>query len=578
MKEKWIVHSKRADFNAMGEKFNISPVTARIIRNRDIITEEEINKYLNGSLEELYSPWLFKDMDKAVDILIEKIKQDAKIRVVGDYDIDGVCAGNILVKGIELLGARVTFAVPDRITDGYGINDRIIDEAISDGIDTIITCDNGIAAYDVIGYGKEKGLTIIVTDHHEVPERIPLADAVINAKQRDCKYPFKELCGASVAYKLVCALHERMSGNVDNVFNLVELAAIATIGDVVDLKDENRIIAKHGLKLINETTNQGLKCLIDVNNLNNKEITAYHIGFVIGPCLNAGGRLDTALKSYEVLRGKAANINEIATELKELNDERKAMTIDNTRLAEEMVDSTEEYGSQSVLVIYLPECHESLAGIVAGRIREKYNKPAFVITKSENGLKGSGRSIEGYDMYKELVKCEKYLVKYGGHEMAAGLSLKEEDLRAFIELINGNSQLTEEDLTRKVWIDVPMPFNYISEEFIDELKLLEPFGKANTKPIFAEKNIRLVRATVLGQNRNVIRLNMINEYGQRMEGTFFCDEDLFVQKLSDKYSLTEIKALMEGKDSNIIVSVTYYPEVNEYLGNKYLRVIVDRII
>ncbi len=578
MKEKWIVHSKRADFDAVGAKYNISPMTARIIRNRDIVSDEEINKYLNGSPEELYSPWLLKDMEKAVNIIVEKIKSGKHIRVVGDYDIDGVCAGNILVKGMELLGANVSFAVPDRIIDGYGINDRIIDEALENGVDTIITCDNGIAAYDTISYGKDNGLTIIITDHHEVPENIPPADAVINAKQRECTYPYKEICGATVAYKLICALFDRLKGNIEEVTHLLELAAIATIGDVVDLKDENRIIAKYGLKLINSSASTGVEALINANNLKDKEITAYHIGFVIGPCLNAGGRLDTAIKSYKVLRGEFSGIEELALELKELNDERKAMTIENTRLAEEMVDSSTEYLSQSVLVVYLPNCHESLAGIVAGRIRERYNKPTFVITKGETMLKGSGRSIEGYNMYEELVKCEEYLSKYGGHEMAAGLSIEEDKLDSFTRLINANSRLTEEDLVRKVWIDVPMPFNYISEEFIEELKLLEPFGKANTKPVFAEKNVKLLRATVLGQNRNVLRLNMVNEHGYKMEGTYFSDENTFVEKLKMCYSLDDIKALLEGKDNNIRVSITYYPEINEYMGNRHLRVIVDRII
>lgn len=578
MKEKWIVHSKKADFEAIGAKYNISPVTARIIRNRDIISDEEINKYLNGSLEELYSPWLLKDMRESVEIIKQKINEKKSIRVVGDYDIDGVCAGNILVKGLEMLGATVGFAVPDRIADGYGINNRIIEDAIKDGVDTIITCDNGIAAVEAISYAKYMGMTVVVTDHHEVPQILPPADSIIDAKQKDCNYPFKEICGATVAFKLISALHEEIKGSTKDIIKLLELAAIATIGDVVDLKDENRIIAKFGLNLINNSPSTGVMALIKANNLTEKEITAYHIGFVIGPCLNAGGRLDTAIKSYKVLRGESEFLEELALELKELNDERKAMTIENTELAIEIVDGSKEYLSQSVLVVYLPNCHESLAGIVAGRIRERYNKPSFVITKGEAILKGSGRSIEGYNMFDELVKCEKYLSKYGGHEMAAGLSIEEANLEAFIKLINDNSPLTEEDLVKKVWIDVPMPFNYISEKFIDELKILEPFGKANTKPVFAEKNVKLLRATVLGQNRNVICLNMVNEYGYRMEGTFFSDEEVFVEKLQMCYSLDNINALLNGKDNDIKVSITYYPEINEYMGNRYLRVIVDRIL
>ena len=578
MKEKWIVHSKKADFEAIGAKYNISPITARIIRNRDIISDEEINKYLNGSPEELYSPWLLKDMRESVEIIKQKINEKKSIRVVGDYDIDGVCAGNILVKGLEMLGGTVSFAVPDRIADGYGINNRIIEDAIKDGVDTIITCDNGIAAVEAISYAKDMGMTVVVTDHHEVPQILPPADSIIDAKQKDCSYPFKEICGATVAFKLISALHEDIKGSTEEINKLLELAAIATIGDVVDLKDENRIIAKYGLKLVNATINKGLKALIEANNLVNKEITAYHIGFVIGPCLNAGGRLDTAMKSYMLLRGEADNISELASELKELNDERKAMTIENTQLAEEMILESKEYANNTVLVVYLKDCHESLAGIVAGRVRERFNKPTFIITGAENGLKGSGRSIEGYNMYEELVKCESLLDRYGGHEMAAGLSLKEEKLNDFRRFINDNSPLTEDDLVRKIWIDVPMPFNYISEEFIDELKLLEPFGKANTKPVFAEKNVKLTRATILGQNRNVIRLNMVNEYGYKMEGTYFSDEEAFVEKLQMCYSLDNINALFNGKDNDINVSITYYPEINEYMGNRYLRVIVDRIL
>lgn len=578
MKEKWIVHSKRADFEAIGAKYNISPITARIIRNRDVISDEEINKYLNGSLEELYSPWLLKDMREAVDIIKQKLRENKSIRVVGDYDIDGVCAGNVLVKGLEMLGAKVSFAVPDRIVDGYGINNRIIEDAIKDDIDTIITCDNGIAAVEAISCAKDNGMTVIVTDHHEVPQLIPPADCIINAKQESCEYPFKEICGAVVAFKLISALHEDVRGNTDAITRLLELVAIATIGDVVDLKDENRIIAKYGLNLVNNTTNNGLRALIEANNLVNKEITAYHIGFVIGPCLNAGGRLDTAMKSYMLLKDEADNISEMAIELKELNDERRAMTIENTQLAEDMIIESNEYANDTVIVLYLKDCHESLAGIVAGRVRERFNKPTFIITRAENGLKGSGRSIEGYNMFEELVKCEYLLDRYGGHEMAAGLSLKEENFNEFRRLINENSPLTEEDLVRKVWIDVPMPFNYISEEFIDELKLLEPFGKANHKPVFAEKNVKLIRAKILGQNRNVIRLNMINEYGCKMEGTYFSDEDSFVDKLRMCYDIEDINALLNGRDNAIKVSITYYPEINEYMGNRYLRVIVDRIL
>ncbi len=578
MKEKWLIQAKKADFNAIAAKFNISPITARLIRNRDIISDNEINSYLNGSLEKLHSPWLLKDMSKAVEIILDKISKGVLIRVIGDYDIDGVCSGNILVKGFERLGACVSFDVPDRILDGYGINDRIIDDAIADGIDTIVTCDNGIAAYDVIEKAKENGITVIITDHHDCPPKIPNADAVIDAKQTDCKYPFKEICGAVVAYKLIQALYEKSGISDDNLEELIELAAIATIGDVVDLKDENRIIASYGLKRISNTSNPGIRALIEVNNLSDKQISSYHIGFVIGPCLNAGGRLDTAMKSFELLYGGSADCMKNAIELKELNDERKQMTIDNVQAAIDIMESHESYEKDKVLVVYLPECHESLAGIVAGRIRERYYKPTFVITDSLNMLKGSGRSIEGYNMYQELLNCSKLLEKFGGHEMAAGLSLKPENLEKLRKVLNEKTTLTQEQLTNKVWIDVAMPFNYVTEQIVEELRLLEPFGKGNPKPIFAERNVSIKRITVFGANRNVIRINMINDSGFTMEGTYFADENDFRLMLEEKYGTGETKKAFEGKDNSIRLSITYYPELNEYKGNRYLRVVISKIM
>lgn len=579
VKEKWLVQSKKADFNEIASKYNILPVTARLIRNRDIVEDNEINMYLNGSLGELHSPRLLKDMDKAVAIICDKLTQEVRFRVIGDYDIDGVCAGNILVRGMKMLGANVDFEVPDRVVDGYGINQRIINDAHRDGIDTIITCDNGIAAWDAIEGAKECGMTIIVTDHHEVPEKKVPADAVIDPKQKDCPYPYKDICGAVVAYKLIQALFEEMNRDISEIKYLLELAAIATIGDVVNLQDENRIIAKTGLQLIDNSRIPGVRALKKVCCLENSEINSYHIGFKMGPCLNAGGRLDTAMKSYRLLaleEDEAADL--LAEELYNLNEERKEMTIKNTEIAMEMIENDPEYEQETILVVFLPDCHESLAGIVAGRIREKYNKPVFAITRSGELLKGSGRSIEGYNMFEELTKCSDLLVKFGGHEMAAGLSLLESNLMPLRKTLNKNSTLTEEDLICKVWIDVAMPFQYISERLVQELKMLEPFGKANPKPVFADKNIRIKRITVFGKDRNVIRLNMINEGNFNMEGTVFMGEEEFTKLMEDKYGSEEVQNAFSGRENNIKLGITYYPEVSEYRGNMYMRVVIGKIM
>lgn len=578
MKEKWLVQSKKADFNAIAQKYHISPITARIIRNRDVVEDEQIYHYLYGSLGELHSPWLLKDMEKAVPILLEKIQNHKHICVVGDYDIDGVSAGSILVLGIRMLGGEASFAVSDRIVDGYGINDRIVDEAQSRGADTIVTCDNGIAAAKVLERAKEMGMTVIVTDHHEVPAVLPEVDAVIDAKQQDCAYPYKEICGAVVAYKLVQAMFEKSARNPKEIEMLLELAAIATIGDVVDLQDENRIIAKYGLQLINQGGNPGIQALCRANHLEDREITAYHIGFVIGPCLNAGGRLDTAMKSYQLLSGECEDVQKLADELAILNDERKAMTAKNTEEALSIIDRDTSYEEDTVLVVYLPGCHESLAGIVAGRLRECYYKPAFVFTPGDGMLKGSGRSIEGYHMYRELEACSCYIEKFGGHAMAAGLSVKEENLPELRAALNRHSELTQEDLTKKVWIDVPLPFSYVTPQLTEELKCLEPFGKANPKPVFAEKNVSIRAITILGQNRNVIRLRMENERGDRMDGTYFCREEEFMQYMREQYTASQVERALRGQSNSIKVSITYYPEVSKYYENTYIRVVIGKIL
>lgn len=565
--EKWMVYNKKADFQKIGSEFGIDPVIARLIRNRDIQDMKEIRSYLYGTLAEIPSPWKMKDMERAVQILQKKITQKKKIRIIGDYDIDGVTATCILLKGLKRLNANVDTYIPDRVKDGYGMHEQLIDKALEDGIDTILTCDNGIAAAAEIEYAKKEGLTVIVTDHHDIPFRdtedgriwiIPKADAVVNPKQNDCLYPNKNICGAVVAWKLIWALYERLGIDSDEIWDFLELAAIATVGDVMDLQGENRIIVKEGLKKLSSTSFEGLKALIRVNNLEGAEITAYHVGFVIGPCINASGRLDTAARSLELLLAdNMEDAMKLADDLYDLNQSRKAMTEQGK---EQAIQSIEEnnLGKDRVLVVYLPDCHESLAGIIAGRIREAYNKPVFVLTKGADGVKGSGRSIEAYSMYEELVKCSDLLTQFGGHPMAAGLSMEEKNVELFRRHLNDNCTLTEQDLIPKIMIDVPMPISYLSKKLTEQLKVLEPFGKGNSKPLFAQKNLRAVGIRVLGRNRNVAKMLLIDENGIKMDAVYFGEAQEFVD-------------FVQAHDT---ISVTYYPEINVFQGRENLQVVI----
>lgn len=565
--EKWMVYNKKADFQKIGSEFGIDPVIARLIRNRDIQDMKEIRSYLYGTLAEIPSPWKMKDMERAVQILQKKITQKKKIRIIGDYDIDGVTATCILLKGLKRLNANVDTYIPDRVKDGYGMHEQLIDKALEDGIDTILTCDNGIAAAAEIEYAKKEGLTVIVTDHHDIPFRdtedgriwiIPKADAVVNPKQNDCLYPNKNICGAVVAWKLIWALYERLGIDSDEIWDFLELAAIATVGDVMDLQGENRIIVKEGLKKLSSTSFEGLKALICVNNLEGAEITAYHVGFVIGPCINASGRLDTAARSLELLLAdNMEDAMKLADDLYDLNQSRKAMTEQGK---EQAIQSIEEnnLGKGRVLVVYLPDCHESLAGIIAGRIREAYNKPVFVLTKGADGVKGSGRSIEAYSMYEELVKCSDLLTQFGGHPMAAGLSMEEKNVELFRRRLNDNCTLTEQDLIPKIMIDVPMPISYLSKKLTEQLKVLEPFGKGNSKPLFAQKNLRAVGIRVFGRNRNVAKMLLIDENGIKMDAVYFGEAQEFVD-------------FVQAHDT---ISVTYYPEINVFQGRENLQVVI----
>ena len=566
--EKWVVAAKKADFNLIGRQFHIDPVIARLIRNRDVVGEEKIKEYLLGTIDTIPSPWLMKDMKKAVDILEKKIQQQAKIRIIGDYDIDGVTSTYILLKGLTRIGANVDTYIPDRVADGYGIHEHLIDRAESDKIDTIVTCDNGIAASAEIQMAKEKGMTVIVTDHHEIPYReengerrviLPPADAILNPKQYDCLYPNKNLCGAVVAFKYITALYERFDIQKKELEDYYELVAIATVGDVMDLQGENRILVKEGLRRLPNTKNKGLQELIRANNLEDSKITAYHIGFVLGPCINASGRLDTAARSLALLNAPTKEeAAKLAGDLTALNQSRKALTEKGKEEAIQLIETT-ELKNDRVLVVYLPECHESLAGIIAGRLREKYHKPAFVLTKGEKCAKGSGRSIESYSMYDELVKCADLMVQFGGHPMAAGLSIEEENIEQFREQLNQNCTLTEEDLRPKIVIDVAMPISYITKELLEQISLLEPFGKGNVKPIFAQKGLRVLDSNIIGKNKNVVKLKLLDPQGAIIEGIYFGEADDFMNFIREKDS----------------ISVTYYPEINRFRGRESLQIIIQ---
>ena len=582
MREKWMLRTKKADFNEIGRKFKVDPLIARLIRNRDIVLEEDIKKYLYGNKEDMYSPYLLKDMEKAVSILEEKIKNQSKIRIVSDYDVDGVISNYVLYRGLQEIGADVDYKIPDRINDGYGINERMVMKAVEDGIDTILTCDNGIAAVNQIALAKENGLTVIITDHHDVPfimqegskiEQLPKADAVINPKQKECSYPFDKICGATVAYKLIQALYEKRG--LEHDFYL-EYLAIATVCDVVDLTDENRIIVKEGLKLLNATKNLGIKALIGENFKEKPELNAYHLGFIIGPCVNAAGRLEHAGEGLSLLLAKdEEEAMDKARHLKILNDERKSLTEQGVEKAIELVETT-NIKDDKVLVIYLTDCHESLAGIIAGRIREKYNKPVIVLTRSKEGVKGSGRSIDEYSMFEKLSECRDYLDKFGGHPMAAGLSLKEENIDSFRKALNDNSGLTEENFIKKVYIDIKMPFYYISEHIIHQIECLEPFGKANEKPVFAESDVKITEARILGENKNVLKLKLATDAGGTIEGICFKNtmEELLNQ-IKEKYGMDEVDKMFERRENAVRLRIIYYPSINSYKGKKTLQVTIN---
>ena len=582
---KWFEIRKGADFNKIGEKYGISPILARIIRNRDITEDTQIEKFLFGSIKDVYDGNLLKDMSKAVDVMNEKIRAGKKIRVIGDYDVDGICASYILKKGLTLCGANVDTIIPHRMKDGYGINEQLILDAYNDGVDTIITCDNGIAAYAQIEYANSLGITCIVTDHHEVPYELvegkkqfmlPPAEAVIDPKQADCTYPYKNICGAVVAWKLVLKLWEGYSVSEDDQREILEFAGIATVCDVMELLDENRIIVKEALKSMKSSANPGLRSLIKIHDIHPENLSAYHLGFVLGPCFNATGRLDSAARTLELLECK--NEREtvfLAAELKRLNESRKEMTELGVEEALRKIEE-EELERDNVMVVYLPDCHESLAGIIAGRIREKYHRPVFILTKGEECVKGSGRSIDSYSMYDEISKCKELFLKFGGHKMAAGLSMEEKNVELFRKTLNDNCSLTKDDLEEKVYIDVNMPFAYATEEFLEDVKLLEPFGTGNPKPVFAQKNMIFLSMRIMGKTGDMARFSVEDENGNRYSLILFRNLDRFLKDVEQKYGEDVLNTFInQNKNSGVKMHVIYYPSINEYMGRREIQYVMQ---
>lgn len=585
MAERWFIKNKKVDYKKMAHKYRITEFMSRLIINRDILNDEMIKSYINPDFDKLHNPKEMKDLEKAVDIICDKISANKKIRIVGDYDVDGVISVYILYTALKLCNANVDYEIPDRIKDGYGINSNIIEQAKDEEVDTILTCDNGISAIEPIKYAKELGLTVIITDHHDIPfvedenknrEFIkPDADAVVNPKQEDCEYKFEKLCGAGVAFKFVEVLYEKMRIDKKECYKFIEFLAIATVCDVVDLVDENRIFVKKGLEFINKTTNLGLQELIIECEMADKNLSVYHLGFIIGPCINACGRLDSAKRGLELLLSTdEEEANKLAKELVQLNEERKDMTMEGLEKAIEIIDRNNMINDK-VFVVYIPDVHESLAGIIAGRIREKYNVPTLVITKSENGAKGSGRSIEEYNMFEELMKCKDLLEHFGGHPMAAGFSLKEENIDEFRRKLNENSTLNEEDLLKKVTIDCVLPLDSINYKLINDLERLEPFGKANSKPLFAEKNINLLKATILGKNNNVLKIKLKTKSDNFLDGIYFGDIFEFEEVINEKYGKEELQKLYDGVYNDVKMDLVFYPNVNEYNGNTSIQIVVQ---
>lgn len=592
----WLLLTKGGDFQAVGAKYHIDPLIARLIRNRDVVSEQETAQYLSGGIQSFHDPMLLKDMDIACQTLEEKIGQGKKLRVIGDYDIDGVCSTAVLLKGFRFLGADADAVIPHRIRDGYGLNRELIRDAANDGVDTVVTCDNGIAAKDEIAYAYELGMTVVVTDHHEVPYEekdgkrtylLPPAEAVVDPKREDCDYPFPGICGAFVAYKLIHAMVDKgAAGRLlgedgwEKIWHqrekeLLQLAAFATVGDVMELKDENRALVKTGLKLMGDTSYAGLKALLSVMGRWGTPVTAYHLGYLLGPCINATGRIDTASRALELLMAEQeSEAMRLAGELKAMNESRKAITEQGTARAVRQIEEGEHDGA-SVYVIYLPECHESIAGIIAGRIRERYHHPALVVTDAEDGLKGSGRSIESYDMYRELSAVRDIFTKFGGHAQAAGFSLPKDKLPELRRRLNENSRLTEADFRETLRIDAQVPFSYVTPRLLDQFALLEPFGNGNPKPLFAKKDLLLYDVRILGAEGKVGKYLIRDTDGAAAELTLFFDKNKeFKEFLTQRYGEEKVREVFHGGGEGLKFSAAYYPQWNEYQGRKSIQFIM----
>lgn len=581
--EKWYIRNNNKDFVNISKELGISKILSKILTNRDINDFNMAKGFLNDDIDKLYSPKLMRDLIKAGDILKDKIEKEKSIRIVGDYDVDGVVSIYILYKFLKKLGAKIDYVIPNRVNDGYGINNKIVNRAKEEGIDTIITCDNGISALEQVELAKELGMTVIITDHHELPfieedgnrKYInPKADAVIDPKHPDCEYPFESLSGAGVAFKLIEYLGELYNISKSEINNLLEYVAIATICDVVDLIDENRIMVKHGLELINSTKNIGLKALIEEAKIK-KEIGVYHIGFVIGPMINASGRLDTAYQAVELLLSEnKIEAKDRAKRLKKLNDERKNLTEKGLEDIIEEIENT-SLKDDKVLIVYNPDIHESVAGIIAGRLKDLYYRPTVVLTQGEKGIKGSGRSIKEYNIFEELTKCKDLLENFGGHPMAAGLSLELKNIEKLRDKLNSITTLTKEDLIRKIYIDLGLPIEYINYNLIDELSLLEPFGKGNSRPIFGERKLKIKKMFKLGANKNVLKFIFQSKSDTTMEGILFNNISAFEDDIIDKYGEEILEKLYKGMDNNILVDIIYYPSINEYMGKVNIQIIVQ---
>lgn len=574
MRERWILETKKADFNALSHELGVSPLVIRCMVNRGLEEKEEMRRYLYGTLEDLHEPLKMKGIAEAVELLQQAKEKGQKVGIASDFDCDGIFSAFILWKGFRQVGITSQIYTPDRIKEGYGLNERIVEEAKAAGVHLLVTCDNGIAANEAVAYAKEQGMAVIITDHHEVQEVLPSADVIVDPKQEGEKYPFCGLCGGGVAFKLICALYDACGEKDDEKNRLLEYVAIATVADVMELKDENRLFVKYGLQALEKTDNVGLQALLEVQGLTGRKLNGGHIGFILGPCFNAAGRIATVSASFDLLmETNYEKALEKAQNLKEINESRKAMTEEGTKQALEML---EERTWDDVIVLLLPDTHESLVGIIAGRVKEKTGHPVIVFTRTEEGIvKGSGRSIEAYHMFHELLACKDLMIRFGGHKMAAGMTLREENLQELRKRLNDNSTLKEEDFYPVVNIDAAMPIGYATEKLIEEFERMEPFGVGNPKPLFAEQHFRVLRGQRLGKDKNVLKLHVQNRVGNRCDAMLFHGVEEFEQFIVENFGRGELARMYEGRENDIDVALTYFPTINEYGGNRTVQIQVS---